>query len=278
MPRSKRSADFEPVAWVGHYPVHISTLVVALHVLTMIGTAIVVSLRQQGLLESLMFSNVAVWNQGYVWQLATHAFVNRPGIWFAIEMYLLFTFAREVERYIGRTAFTQLYLALLIVPAALLTPAAPWLHVSAAGSMHVHFGVFVAFAALYPTVALFGRIEVRWVVLVVFSVLALEAIMLAQWGRLIFLCLTTSTACVYVQFARGLLQMPSWRKAAPPPRKKRVAPRKRAAPAEPSTIDDVHRVIDPLLDKIATAGLESLTPRERQELERARAVLMKKSR
>jgi hypothetical protein len=37
---------------------------------------------------------------------------------------------------------------------------------------------------------------------------------------------------------------------------------------------DPHRVIDPLLEKISRHGLASLTRREREQLEQARAVLL----
>ena len=45
---------------------------------------------------------------GRFWQLVTYAFVHPPSglLWFAIEMYMLFAFGREVERFIGRRAFS----------------------------------------------------------------------------------------------------------------------------------------------------------------------------
>jgi hypothetical protein len=44
----------------------------------------------------------------------------------------------------------------------------------------------------------------------------------------------------------------------------------------PTPRDDVIESIDPLLDKIAKHGIGSLTPREREQLEQARAELLKK--
>jgi hypothetical protein len=41
---------------------------------------------------------------------------------------------------------------------------------------------------------------------------------------------------------------------------------------------DPHRIIDPLLEKISRDGLASLTRREREQLERARSVLLEKER
>jgi hypothetical protein len=41
---------------------------------------------------------------------------------------------------------------------------------------------------------------------------------------------------------------------------------------------DPHVVIDPLLEKISRQGLGSLTRREREQLEKARAMLMEQKR
>jgi hypothetical protein len=41
---------------------------------------------------------------------------------------------------------------------------------------------------------------------------------------------------------------------------------------------DPHRIIDPLLEKISRDGLASLTRREREQLERARALLLERER
>ena len=66
------------------------------------------------ILTLLQFDSAQVW-RGAFWQLGTYAFVHPPSglIWFAIEMYMLFAFGREVERFIGRRAFIGLYLLLL---------------------------------------------------------------------------------------------------------------------------------------------------------------------
>jgi hypothetical protein len=50
------------------------------------------------------------------------------------------------------------------------------------------------------------------------------------------------------------------------------APPRRVTKAADPTVDD----IDPLLDKIARSGINSLTSAEKAKLERARAALLKK--
>ena len=79
--------------------------------------------------------------------------------WFAIEMYLLFVFGREVERFLGRRAYIALYAVLLLTPPALLTIWGLWERSVLAGSPALHFGIFVAFATIYPHVELLLRIQ-----------------------------------------------------------------------------------------------------------------------
>ena len=52
-----------------------------------------------------------VWQRGYVWQLATYAFIAQPaGLWFVISMVILFFFGRDVFRVLGRRHFWRLLL------------------------------------------------------------------------------------------------------------------------------------------------------------------------
>ena len=104
------SDDYRPVAWMGRYPVDVTTMLVGLHVAAAILTAILVMIGAHSFLAYLQFDSAAVW-AGQVWRLFTYAFVHSPSalLWFAIEMYMLFVFGREVERFIGRRAYIGLY-------------------------------------------------------------------------------------------------------------------------------------------------------------------------
>ena len=104
------SDDYRPVAWMGRYPVDVTTMLVGIHVACAVLTCLLVAfgagpsriapVRQRG-----------SFGRGQVWRIATYAFVHAPSalLWFAIEMYMLFVFGREVERFVGRKA---LHLAL----------------------------------------------------------------------------------------------------------------------------------------------------------------------
>lgn len=53
----------------------------------------------------------SVWQQGYVWQLATYAFIAQPaGFWFLVSLLILFLFGRDVFRVLGRRHFWRLLL------------------------------------------------------------------------------------------------------------------------------------------------------------------------
>ena len=116
------SDDYRPVAWMGRYPVDVTTILVGLHVSVAILTAIVVAFLPIPVLAYLQFDSAAVWS-GQLWRLFTYAFVHVPTpsdlLWLAVEMYMLFMFGREVERFIGRRAYIALYLILLFLPSML---------------------------------------------------------------------------------------------------------------------------------------------------------------
>ncbi len=148
------SDDYRPVAWMGRYPVDVTTMLVGLHVAMAVLGAVLVAVGAGSVLGWLQFDSAEIWYGAQVWRIFTYAFVHAPSalLWFAIEMYLLFVFGREVERFIGRRSYIALYLILLITPAVLLTMWGMWQRSVLAGSPALHFGIFVAFATIYPHV------------------------------------------------------------------------------------------------------------------------------
>src|SRR5881398_538078 len=151
------SDDYRPVAWMGRYPVDVTTMLVGLHVAAAVFAAILVAIGAGSVLTWLQFDSAAVWYGAQVWRLFTYAFVHAPSglLWFAIEMYMLFVFGREVERFVGRRSYIALYLTLLLLPAVVLTLLSFSTPTTFATSTALHFAVFVAFATIYPNVELF---------------------------------------------------------------------------------------------------------------------------
>ena len=181
------SDDYRPVAWMGRYPVDVTTMLVGIHVAAAILAAILVAFGAGSVLLWLQFDSAAIWSSGQVWRLFTYAFVHAPSglLWFAIEMYLLFVFGREVERFLGRRAYIALYGFLLVTPAALLTIWGLWERCAIAGSPALHFGIFVAFATIYPRVEMLLRIQAKWVALILAAIYTLQLLAYHAWSDLV---------------------------------------------------------------------------------------------
>lgn len=270
--------DYQPVTWVGRYPVHVTTLLVALHSLAAV-IACFLTFGGGGILNALMFDSALVLN-GWVWQIATYAFVHPPSglLWFAIEMYMLFMFGREVERFIGRRAFITLYLLLLLTPTLLLTLWGLGERTGIAGSSAVHFGIFVAFATIYPRVEMFLRIMAKWVAVVLGAILTLQLFASRAWPELAVLWLSVGGAFAFIRL-RGIGPELEWwtnlRERFQPKPKFQVVPRE--SPRRVVEPENVYESIDPLLEKISKSGINSLTASERRALDRARTQLLKGS-
>ncbi len=274
------SDDYQPVGWVGRYPIHVTTLLLIVHVACMILGCFLVAFGAGGVLDLLMFNSSEVLHGGRLWQIATYAFVHPPSalIWFAIEMYLLFAFGREVERFIGRRAFLALYALLLFAPPLLLLLWGLWQPTALAGSGTIHFGIFIAFAAIYPNVEMFLRVPVKWIALILTGLYSLQLLSYHVWSELVVLWLSAGMACVFVQL-RGVGPEWEWLREWPSrlssKRALRVVPR--TSPRRVVEPEDVYESIDPVLDKISKSGIASLTASERRALDRARNRLLDKS-
>jgi membrane associated rhomboid family serine protease len=275
------SDDYRPVAWMGRYPVDVTTMLVGLHVAAAILTAILVMIGAHSVLAYLQFDSAAVW-AGQVWRLFTYAFVHAPSalLWFAVEMYMLFVFGREVERFIGRRAYITLYIILLVAPAVLLTIWGLWQRSVlslASGSSALHFGIFVAFATIYPRAELFLRIMTKWVVLILAAVYTLQLLAYHAWSDLMVVWTSIGAAFLFIEMHGSGPELPWWdalkARFAPKP-KFHVVPQIRSSRSEP---DDVNPSIDVILDKISKFGIGSLTASERRQLDRERERLLKKS-
>jgi len=274
------SDDYRPVAWMGRYPVDVTTMLVGVHVAAAIFAAILVAVGGGSVLSWLQFDSAAIWYGGQVWRLCTYAFVHAPSglLWFAIEMYLLFVFGREVERFVGRRSYIVLYLILLITPAALLTIWGLWQHSVLAGSPALHFGIFVAFATIYPRAELFLRITAKWIALILAAVYTLQLLAYHAWNDLVVVWTSIGAAFLFIEWSGAGPELAWWNalkmRLAPKP-KYRVVPKVRPQP--PAESDDAYASIDPILDKISKSGIGSLTASERRQLNRERERLLKKS-
>jgi membrane associated rhomboid family serine protease len=276
------SDDYRPVAWMGRYPVDVTTMLVGLHIACAVLTALVFAAGHSGLVNYLMFDSAEVWSGAQIWRLVTYAFIHPPLgsalLWFAIEMYMLFVFGREVERFIGQRAYIALYVTLLLLPAAILTMWGLFARTGMAGSGGLHFAIFVAFATIYPNVELLLRIMAKWVALILAGIGTLSALAAHDWQTLVVLWTSIGAAFLFVEL-RGAGPELAWLHNF----KARLRPRARFHVVQKSSTrrvvepEDVYASVDPILDKIAKSGIGSLTASERQALDRARNRLLKKS-
>ena len=275
------SDDYKPVTWVGRYPIDVTTLLVVVHVALMVVTCFVLAFGAAGFLDLFMFDSAQVLGRGRIWQILTYPFVHVPSsagalFWFAVEMYMLFAFGREVERFIGGRSFLVLYGLLLWVPTLLLTIAGLWGRFGLVGSAGLHFGVFIAFAAIYPSAELFLRIPARLAALILAAIGTLAALANHDWASLILLWSTIPTAVLFVRFRGVGAEAAWWNKfkgwLQPKPKFHVVRSGSPRRPVEP---ENVHESIDPVLEKISKEGINSLTASERRALDRARNRLLK---
>lgn len=267
----RNSGNTSPLTWVGAFPVYASTVLAAVHVATMVLTALAFAFGARGLVESAFpFSSRAVLEHLAVWQVVTYAFVHPPQLLFLLEIYLLVVFGREIESFLGRNAFLRLYAVLLLLPPLVLLAAAlagfPSFFM---GSSALHFGVFIAFATLYPAAQIFFSIQARWMALALLAFAALQCLAYSMRTDLSVLLLDSAAAFAVVQLLRGqwVIALPARRShlqvVRPQDNGERVTP--------PASIDSI-------LEKISQSGMASLTARERAQLERARAELIEKDR
>src|SRR5205809_1623694 len=273
------SDDYRPVAWMGRYPVDVTTMLVGLHVAVAIFTAILYAIGVAPILAYLQFDSAAVWS-GQVWRLFTYAFVHAPSalLWFAVEMYMLFVFGREVERFIGRRAYFVLYLILLIAPAAVLTAWGLWQRSALAGSPALHFVIFVSFATIYPRVELFLRIMAKWIALILAGVYTFQLLAYHAWTDLAVVWTSIGAAFLFIELRGAGPELVWWNNV-----KARFGPKPKLHVVQKSVSrravepDDLYASIDPILDKISKSGIGSLTANERRLLNRERDRLLKKS-
>jgi membrane associated rhomboid family serine protease len=272
---AQRSPDNDgPLTWLGSFPVYVSTAVAGLHGIALILSALAMAAGSEALLQSFMFSSDSVARDASLWQLFTYAFVHTPPYWvFLFELYLLVVFGREIESYLGRAAFIKLYLLLLLAPSVFLTACnfAGW-HTIYDGSSALHFGVFVAFALIYPTAEILFSIQAKWIALALLAINSLQCLALSNYNALAVLAVDCVSACLFIGFQQGRFTFRL------PERSQKVRPTPRAAVArnpEPSRGDALD-AIDPILEKISRHGIGSLTSRERERLEKARAHLIAK--
>ncbi len=290
----ERSDDYQPLFWVQGRPVHVTTLLVILHCVSLVACCLVKGLVSVDLWSAFDLSSDAVLHHGKLWQLVTYAFVEDPSLWFVVSMFFLFMWGREVERFFGRNTFIALYAGLVAVTPTVLLARGLLTGVDQQlafpGPGWVHLGVFLIFATIYPGVQFFFGIPCKWIAYALVTISALQCFAFRHINDGLILFWTVAVAYYSARYASmgseafavfGSLRERFPRKAAVVAASRPRLNSRRAVDTssgdEPRS-RDVHESIDPLLDKISKHGLASLSHSERAVLEKARVSLLRKER
>jgi membrane associated rhomboid family serine protease len=286
----QQSEDYRPLFWISGRPVYANTLLVVAHVTAFVICAMVISQTSgDGLIAALGLNPGAVWH-GQVWRLFSYiafdpAFYQQRSLWFLWSMLILYFCGREVEQFVGRRVYLGLYAGLVLVPALLCCVAAllfPSLGFAPTGLPHVNcaeaiFGVFIAFATIYP-----GAMPSMWITIPVwvlawifFGLNALLDFVFHDYTSMFLLGTASAVGYLgmrWVGAGRGVNWLTDWletRRAERLARKHQIRVLTERKSAES---------LDAILDKISQHGVNSLTSSERAALEKARAKLIDRDR
>ena len=303
----ERSDDYQPLFWVRGRPVHVTTLLVALHISSLVASCVLRGFGLWNPLFAMQFGASAVMH-GEVWRLFTYVFAHDVSLWFAFSMFILFFLGREVERFFGRTMFIWLYAGLTFIGSFTLLALHYLPNADGGDALYIDggnlvlFGVFIAFAVVYPNVQIYFFIPSVWIAYAMLAVATLACFASHLWHPMTVLWASVAFAFFHTRYARigseAFGPLGNWRAYLPrrPQRRgelpARALPRRalglpagvgKLSGAGGSAVGggdrgDVHESIDPLLDKISKHGLASLTHSERATLERARVSLLRKER
>lgn len=273
---TRRSPEnYDPITWFGRVPVYATTIIVAIYVACMIGVAVALASGAGAALDKLGFDTASVLRSGEIWRCLSYAFVNAPDPWFIISLVMLYIFGRDVEQYVGRKGFIRLYLGFLLLGPSLLLAAslATGQYYSLSYSW-ANFAVFLAFASLYPSAQLIFQIPAKVFAWIFLGISVLQLLAARQWPEMLVLLATAFLA--YYAIRHGAALNLDFMSRLRPVSHRIRGPRLRVVKDPAKEPVDPHRIIDPLLEKISRDGLASLTRREREQLEKARAALLKK--
>jgi hypothetical protein len=269
------ASDAQPVMWLRGRAVYASHLLVLIFAGSMLVTTLMLFLRVGGFFAWLPFDSGAVL-RGEVWRVFTYGLVNRPSLWFVVDMFMIAWFGRELERFFGRGKFLRMYLGLYFVTPLLFTAIGRWYPATFEGESG-SFAIFVGFATLYPNAVLLFNLLAKWLAAILVGIYTLMALAARDVVGLISLGSTVGLAFAYVRYEQGHFTLPDLRFWRRKPRLRVLPDLKPAVRSGGAGRPDpsMHEV-DALLDKIAQSGIASLTAKERARLDAARTDLLRK--
>ena len=213
----QRRGPSDPWFRIGNIDVGTTAIVVALCVLSFFIYAV-----DKAFLFHLAYSPPDI-ARGQLWRFVTWPMVNRPNIFTAFTLFILWIFGHDLEAQFGRIRFTK-YLVLMVVVPAIVTMGAYYVlggfnasNVNSIGTIAqqgvrlLELGVFVAYVAERPGARFFFGIP-AWVLVAVFIGLdVLQYLGDRLWLALVFELLVAGMALVLLRsfgFGDGVQWVP----------------------------------------------------------------------
>ncbi len=276
-----RGSGSDPWFTVGSVAV---TTTVAITGLALFGVVLLVLEGGYGgpISQNLLLENSAV-TGGQIWRFLTWPIPPASDFfWALLGLIFFFLIGTQFETMLGRRAFTSLIAAIVIVPAILATITAVLFNddVPSFGLGMVFLGIAAGFSASVPQARSFFGIPFWVVVGFFFLVQFLQMLTLRSLSGIVLL---TSTAFVGLVMTRSLgfanvdwipsVALPSFVTGSSTSKPSKATGKKRRAKGRATltavpTASASEAEIDALLDQVNDQGLDSLTKKQKQTLER----------
>jgi membrane associated rhomboid family serine protease len=214
------------------------------------------------LLYYLGLTPVLVLHRYWVWQVVTYMFLHGGFFHWFFNMFILWMFGRELEVRWGTLTFLKYFFVTGIGAAACVLLLSPRSIVPTMGASGAVFGVLVAFAMVFPeaVIYLYFLIPVKaWQAALLFAVIELFAGLegggagIARFAHLGGML----TGYIYIRYGW------EWKISF-----KRFFPIRRRPVEFHELSDDLAKEVDSILDKILKKGVNSLSKREKEIMER----------
>jgi membrane associated rhomboid family serine protease len=203
----------------------------------------------------------------WLWQLGTYMFLHGGFFHLLLNMFVLWTFGREIENTWGSLSFLWYYAICGLGGAVLNVLLSPHSTAPSIGASGAIYGVLVAFAVLFPQAVVY-----------LYFVIPLRAKqMVILFAALEFLAGFSGTPSGVANLAHlggmatGFLYLKSgyyrWRLSLFPKKFGRWF-RERSEQKNEVKFHDLSQEVDRILDKISRQGVDSLTPEEQELMRR----------
>ncbi len=219
--------------------------------------------------------------EGDIWRLVTWPIPNEPHFWTIVLFAIFYMLGSQIESLLGRWRFAFFLVALTLVPAVIVTgvEAATGINGYVEGLRMVEVGVLVAFAAQYAHARFWPGIPGWVIAVVIVGIDAIQALGNRNWFALIVLACTVAVALLGIRafgHATNLTWIPKLSLASSsgqssastrPSGSRRRGRGRDHLRAVPTRDESVTPEIDALLDQVASQGLDSLSRKQRKQLE-----------